>query len=147
MVGLALTANCTNVARKEGNMSVANDSANKGTESKCDSSVSPPPDKSSYTWVNVTNDAAYAPRDGGGALVFNEKMWLLGGWNPGDKKHFPRICNNEVWSSRGGVTWSLEKPNTFVDERFDPALDWEGRHTAGYVVYKDKMWIVGHGYL
>ena len=98
---------------------------------------------SHYKWVNVTPNAAYAPRDGAGALVFKGKMWLLGGWNPGDKAHFPRICNNEVWSSTDGSTWSLVKPNTFLDKNFDPTSDWEGRHTAGYVVYKDKMWIVG----
>ena len=45
--------------------------------------------------------------------------------------------------SKDGVSWSLEKPNTFLDRSFDPSRDWEGRHTAGYVVYKDKMWIVG----
>ncbi|MAD81119.1 MAG: hypothetical protein CMJ50_09795 [Planctomycetaceae bacterium] len=27
-----------------------------------------------YKWVNVTQKAAYAPRDGAGALVFNGKM-------------------------------------------------------------------------
>jgi hypothetical protein len=91
----------------------------------------------------VTAQAAFAPRDGAGALVFQGKMWLLGGWNPGDKKHFPRICNNEVWSSRDGSAWSLEKPNTFLDASFNALGDWEGRHTAGYVVFKDKMWIVG----
>lgn len=37
----------------------------------------------------------------------------------------------------------MEKPNTFLDHRFDSSHDWEGRHTAGYVVYKGKMWIVG----
>ena len=97
----------------------------------------------SYKWINVTNSAAYAPRDGAGALVFNGKMWLIGGWNPGDKKHFPRICNNEVWSSEDGVTWTLVKPNTFLDQTFDSTLDWEGRHTAGYAVLQDRMWIVG----
>ena len=96
-----------------------------------------------YKWVNVTMNAAFAPRDGAGALVLKDQMWLLGGWNPGDKVHFPRICNNEVWSSADGATWTLVKPNTFVDDSFDPAQDWEGRHTAGYVVYKDRMWIVG----
>jgi hypothetical protein len=96
-----------------------------------------------YEWAQVTPKAAFAPRDGAGALVFKDKMWLIGGWNPGDKKHFPRICNNEVWSSADGKTWALEKPNTFLDRSFDPAADWEGRHTAGYVVFKDKMWIVG----
>jgi hypothetical protein len=96
-----------------------------------------------YEWVQVTAKAAFAPRDGAGALVFANRMWLLGGWNPGDKKHFPRICNNEVWSSRDGAIWVLEKPNTFLDKTFKSDEDWEGRHTAGYVVHKNKMWIVG----
>ena len=96
-----------------------------------------------YRWVEVTATAAYAARDGAGALVFDNRMWLLGGWNPGDKAHFPRVCNNEVWSSLDGAIWSLEKPNTFLDDSFDPSLDWEGRHTAGYVVHDERMWIVG----
>ncbi len=96
-----------------------------------------------YRWVNITHKAAFAPRDGAGALVFRDKMWLLGGWNPGDQTHFPRICNNEVWSSRDGAAWVLEKPNTFRDRSFDASRDWEGRHTAGHVVFQDKMWIVG----
>src|SRR5262249_36822920 len=96
-----------------------------------------------YRWTPVTNKAPFAPRDGAGALVFKGKMWLVGGWTPGDKTHFPRICNNEVWSSADGVPWALEKPNTFLDRPFDPTRDWEGRHTAGYVVFKDRLWIVG----
>jgi len=111
-------------------------------ESESGPSIGPSQEFSSYRWVNVTKNAAYAPRDGAGALVFNGRMWLLGGWNPRDKVHFPRVCSNDVWSSRDGATWSLEKPNTFGKEAFDPYLDWEGGHTAGYVVYNNKMWIV-----
>ena len=96
-----------------------------------------------YSWKRVTDKAAFDPRDGAGALTFQGRMWLLGGWNPSDKKAFPRICNNEVWSSADGKDWRCDKPNTFLDKTFDPAKDWEGRHTAGYVVYKDRMWIVG----
>jgi len=98
---------------------------------------------SEYEWIQVAAHAPFAPRDGAGALVFNQKMWLLGGWNPSDKQHFPRICNNEVWRSTDGAAWSLTKPNTFLDANFDSTKDWEGRHTAGYVVFKNKMWIVG----
>ncbi|MCE5306505.1 MAG: hypothetical protein LLG20_02585 [Acidobacteriales bacterium] len=96
-----------------------------------------------YHWVKVTGAAPFAPRDGAGALSLCGRMWLLGGWNPRDKVHFPMVCNNEVWSSRDGLDWKLEKPNTFLDAQFDPASDWEGRHTAGYAVFKGKLWIVG----
>jgi hypothetical protein len=96
-----------------------------------------------YRWEKVTLEAPFAPRDGAGALTFNDRMYLLGGWNPGDKKHFPLICNNEVWSSVDGAAWTLEKLNTFLDKSFDPKTDWEGRHTAGYAVHQGKMWIVG----
>jgi len=105
--------------------------------------IVPSQEVKNYHWVKVTEKAAFAPRDGAGALVLGGKMWLIGGWNPGDRKHFPRICNNEVWSSRDGAAWTLEKPNTFLDKTFDGERDWEGRHTAGYVVFRDKLWIVG----
>ncbi|MGY8827004.1 MAG: hypothetical protein ACKVJG_24325 [Candidatus Latescibacterota bacterium] len=99
--------------------------------------------KNSYHWTQITDSAPFAARDGAGALVFKDRMWLLGGWNPDDKKHFPHICNNEVWSSTNGADWDLIKTNTFFDDRFDNTRDWEGRHTAGCVVYQDRMWIVG----
>jgi len=86
-----------------------------------------------YQWTKVTEQAGFAPRDGAGALAFKNRMWFLGGWNPGDKVHFPKICNSEVWSSADGAKWKLE----------NKAAPWEGRHTAGYVVHQGKMWIVG----
>jgi hypothetical protein len=70
-------------------------------------------------------------------------MWLIGGWNPGDKLRFPRICTNDLWSSPDGSTWTLEKPNTYGTAAFDPDTDWEGRHTAGYAVFNDRMWLIG----
>jgi hypothetical protein len=105
------------------------------------SGVRPPPP--SYRWVKVTDRAAFAPRDGAGAVVFRGRMWLLGGWNPGDREHFPRVCNNEVWASSDGARWTLVKPNTFGVSGAAPRADWEGRHTAGYAVFRDRMWILG----
>lgn len=96
-----------------------------------------------YEWQQVTLAAPFAARDGAGALVYKDRMWLIGGWSKRDKTRFPRICNNEVWSSSDGVSWALVKPNTFLDGTFDSAADWEGRHTAGYVVHDGKMWIIG----
>ena len=102
-------------------------------------------DSPEYQWRLVTMKADWAARDGAGVLSFQGKLWLLGGWNPApaERAFFPLICNNEVWSSADGAAWSLVKPNTFKDRSFDPASDWEGRHTAGYAVYRDRMWIIG----
>ena len=86
-----------------------------------------------YEWHCVTEKAAFAGRDGAGALVLRDRMWLLGGWNPRDKVHFPRICNSEVWSSDDGASWTLENAQA----------PWEGRHTAGYAVHDGSMWIIG----
>lgn len=96
-----------------------------------------------YAWVNVTMNAPFTPRDGAGALVFQEQLWLIGGWNSRDTSKFPRACVNDVWRSQDGADWTLVKPNTFLDNTFDGNLDWEGRHTAGYAVHDGKMWILG----
>ena len=93
-----------------------------------------------YRWENVTMSAAYAPRDGAGALVYKGKMWMIGGWRP---SYWLRHCNNEVWNTEDGREWTLVKPNSFIDDTFHSKEDWEGRHCAGYVVHRDKMWIVG----
>lgn len=85
-----------------------------------------------YVWTRVTEQAAFAARDGAGALVFQDKMWLLGGWNPHNKEYFPHVCNSEVWTSTDGAHWKL-----------CAYADWEGRHTAGYAVHNDRMWVVG----
>ena len=86
-------------------------------------------DESNHTfvvsgWKLVNGNCAFTPRDGAGALVFQGKMWLLGGWTP--------QTNSEVWSSSDGHTWTLET-----------VAPWEPRHTAGYAVYDDRMWIIG----
>ena len=88
---------------------------------------------SNYRWECVSEKTAFAARDGAGALTFDGKMWLLGGWNPGDKEHFPIVCNSEVWSSNDGNNWEMELKQA----------PWEPRHTAGYITHRDRMWIVG----
>lgn len=89
----------------------------------------------SYAWRAVTETAAFAPRDGAGAVTLHGAMFLLGGWNPNpEMAHiFPRVCNSEVWRSVDGVDWQL------VVEQ----APWEGRHCAGYVVHEGKIFIVG----
>jgi hypothetical protein len=99
--------------------------------------------KPEYEWTKVNLEAPFCARDGLGVLSYKGKLWVIGGWNPDDKENAPLICTNDVWSSVDGERWELEKPNSYIDRSFDAAKDWEGRHTAGYVVFRDRMWIVG----
>lgn len=91
-----------------------------------------PSQQRTYRWKPVAAKAAFAPRDGAGALTFNHRMWLLGGWNPDDRVHFIRRTTSEVWTSSTGADWSQAI-----------LAPWEGRHCAGYAVYDNKMWILG----
>ncbi len=99
--------------------------------------------ENSYRWVNITMTAPFTARDGAGALVYRDRMWLIGGWNSRNDAYFPLDCVNDVWSSADGKVWVMERGNTFGTPDFDPVVEWEGRHTAGYVVFRDKMWIIG----
>jgi len=96
-----------------------------------------------YKFVRQNRNVPFAVRDGAGALVYNEQLYLIGGWNPNDTDNFPRITSNDVWSSADdGSTWRLIKPNSFESAQKNEG-DWEGRHTAGYVVHNDEMFIIG----
>lgn len=105
--------------------------------------VAQQPPEIPYRWAKITMTAPFAPRDGAGALVYKERMWLIGGWNSRNELYFPLDCVNDVWSSADGASWKLERSNTFGTPAFDPDSEWEGRHTAGYAVHRDRMWIVG----
>ena len=86
-------------------------------------------DGKAYFWEQVTGAAPWAARRSSVAVVFQNKLWLLGGGN----SSYTAGALNDVWSSADGVTWTEETPNA----------PWPARmHHAG-CVFKDKMWIVG----
>lgn len=98
-----------------------------------------------YRWGKVSDTVPWSPRDGAQLLSFQDKLWLLGGWNnyaegqgspeqrgTGQGKFSSETCS-EVWASEdGGIEWQL-----VVD------APWEGRHCFGAVVHDGHMWIVG----
>jgi hypothetical protein len=86
-----------------------------------------------YRWVNVTMNAPFAPRDRAGALSFKERMWLMGGWNPKDKVHFPLICSDDVWSSADGASWT----------RVSSDPPWAPRVLHYSLAFKDRLWVIG----
>jgi hypothetical protein len=85
---------------------------------------------SEYDWVEVSAVLPFNAKDGAGLLNFQNKMWLLGGWDP--PFHPPMYTHNEIWSSVDGVNWNYEGD-----------APWPARHAAAWLTTDDAMWVVG----
>lgn len=83
-------------------------------------------------WTLVTEKAAFSPRDSCGEVVYNGRMWILGGWMNSFKDP-----PQDVWSTKDGVTW----------ERATEQAAWKHSDFPMSVAFKDRMWIMGgwHG--
>jgi len=117
-------------------------------------------------WVCVKGDNPWAPRDSAGELVFNNRLWLFGGYTPG--------LVSDVWSSPNGLEWSragdipspagVNIPVNFVfggkmwvatqDGAFYSSSDgaawtlasqevpWKGLYATGGAVFAGRMWVI-----
>jgi hypothetical protein len=80
-------------------------------------------------WRTNSEAGGWSPRDGVGLVNLNGVLFLLGGWNPS----WAPTTTNEVWTSTDlGKTWT-QLPNA----------PWERRHSAGYLVHDNKVWVIG----
>jgi hypothetical protein len=77
------------------------------------------------SWRKIENLKSWSHRDGAGALLFNGKIYLLGGWNH-------KEVVNEVWVTDDLLNWT-QLPNA----------PWQARHLAGWVVHNQKMYVIG----
>ena len=82
-------------------------------------------------WKLVTNDAGWQPRDSQGEVVFNNKLWVFGGWFNSYEAP-PR----DVWSSADGNVWKLVQPSA----------PWIHSDLSMSIVHHDKMWFMGGWY-
>lgn len=71
-------------------------------------------------WSVVTAKAAWPIRERGGAVLFDNKIWVYGGTGL-----------NDVWYSHDGKSW----------EQQTPAAPWSARSTQYSGVFRDKLWI------
>jgi len=86
--------------------------------------------KSSQEIVSTSGPLAYfSRRSGHQALVFNNKMWVIGGY--ADKRKY----KNDIWSSSDGMRWTKEITSAGFSGR--------SRHQA--LVFNNKMWVIGGG--
>jgi hypothetical protein len=78
----------------------------------------------------VTTSASFIPRESHTAIVFNNKMWLIGGWTGYTSM---RQYLNDVWCSTDGISWALATANAGFSSRCF--------HTS--IVYDNKIWVIG----
>jgi hypothetical protein len=79
-------------------------------------------------WETVAETSNLPQRVFYGLLVFDNKMWMLGGFD-GSRYH------NDVWNSPDGVTWKLVAKSTA----------WSPRNAVAVTVFKDRIWLIGGG--
>lgn len=77
-------------------------------------------------WTLESAAAPWAARSGHSTVVFNSRVWVIGGKDGG-------TYYNDVWSSADGVNWTLETSGAAFSAR--------ERHTS--VVFSGKIWVLG----
>jgi len=85
-------------------------------------------------WEQVTAAAGFSPRIAAGAVVFKDKMWILGGT---ENYYFgdARSLKNDVWYSSDGKDWKLATDNA----------GWSPRAYHGAAVHDGKIWVLAGG--
>lgn len=79
-------------------------------------------------WETIAETSNIPKRVFYGLIVFDHKMWLLGGFD-GTKHH------NDVWNSTDGITWKLVTESTA----------WSQRNVGAVTVFNNRMWMIGGG--
>jgi hypothetical protein len=79
-------------------------------------------------WTQVTGAAPWPPRIWFSAVVYRERMWVLGGWS-----NHPARNWNDVWCSADGRQWTPLRSQTI----------WKPRHEHSAHVFQDRIWVAG----
>ena len=92
-----------------------------------DNGENPSPDTlSGNDWKEATSSAQFSVRQYFTVLVFDEKLWVIGGSDA-------MTIYSDVWYSGDGVTWTEATASAEFGKRYGHAS----------VVFDDKMWVIG----
>ena len=80
---------------------------------------------SGSTWVEATDAPGWSARREHTSVVFNDKLWVLGG-NDGSYE-------DDVWYSENGISWT----------QATDSADWSARMEYASLVFNDKLWVLG----
>jgi len=84
------------------------------------------------SWTSATLSAPWSRRDFHSSVVFNGKIWVIGGEGP----QAPAGSRNDVWYSSDGVSWTsatLSAP-------------WSRRDSHTSLVFNGRIWVIGGEY-
>ncbi len=76
-------------------------------------------------WTQEVAAANWSPRSTHATVVFDNKLWVIGGAD-GQLK-------SDVWSSPDGINWT----------EVTPAAPWQGRQVHTATVYGGRIWVMG----
>ncbi len=80
-------------------------------------------------WKEVTDDAPWPGRIWSNCVVYNNRIFLLGGFR-----------SQPVWENRGDV-WYSKDGKEWTELKTD--LSWDARHEHSSYVYRNNIWVVG----
>ncbi len=78
------------------------------------------------SWSDVTDSAPWPPRMGQSLVVYDNKMWVLGGGNHSG------ITLNDVWYSSDGENWTCA----------DSSAGWAARESQYAAVHNNTIWVL-----
>jgi leucine-zipper-like transcriptional regulator 1 len=87
-----------------------------------------------YDWGLASSAAGvWGNRYGHTSVVYNSKMWVMGGTTWTTSTNTKISIKNDVWSSADGVNWDL----------VTSSASWSARDRHTSVVFSNKMWVLG----
>jgi hypothetical protein len=78
------------------------------------------------TWTEITQNHVFSPRSEHTSVVFNNKIWVIGGWNG-------KSFLNDIWYSADGMSWTQADAPVIFSPRCDIASAVSG----------GKLWAIG----
>ena len=87
--------------------------------------TTPPRINSLENWTAATENAPWSGRNSHSSVVFDNKIWVIGGYDIG--------YENDVWYSSYGSSWKAATE----------AAPWPGRNRHSSVVFDNKIWVIG----
>lgn len=79
-------------------------------------------------WEQVTAAAPWHERLWFSAVVYRDRIWVLGGWSNNPAQNW-----GDVWYSADGRNWTELKSDVI----------WKARHEHSAFVFQDRLWIAG----